>query len=143
MYARDFLNSKNISQWFFWDNFQASFGFQWTLIFLSYWGWGNIKILKYPTFADLSISVGFFLVFICFVCFCFFCLNNSNVIYARRNLLLVARCSLLLTFCSLLVTFYLLLNKKFWRIFFSKSKQKVLQINLYKKFNLWIAWKLG
>ena len=89
----------------------------------------------------------------------------------RLNFLLVARCSLLVTFCSLLVARYFcpllvtryfllvaccsllfarcflffnsLLDKKFWRIFFSKSKQKVLHINLYKKFNLWITWKLG
>ena len=32
--------------------------------------------------------------------------------------LLVIFCLLLVTFCSLLVTFYLLLEKKFWRIFF-------------------------
>ena len=52
-----------------------------------------------------------------------------------RYLLLVGSYFLLITFCSLL-------DKKFWRIFFSKSKQKLLHINLYKKFNLLITLKL-
>ena len=58
----------------------------------------------------------------------------GEVFCKSREPELFARCSLVVTFCSLLVTFCSLLDKKFGRVFFflSKSKHKVLRINLYK-----------
>ena len=79
---------------------------------------------------------------------------KNYIILGRSKLLspeevkFFARCSLLVTFCSLLVIYHSLLfarcstrkSEKFW---FSKSKQRVLHTDLYKKFNLWITWKIG
>ena len=52
-------------------------------------------------------------------------------------------CSLLVTFCPLLVTFFTRCStRNSKRFFWGKCKQNVLHINFYKKFNLWITWKL-
>ena len=88
--------------------------------------------------------------------------------YVLGKVKLFARCSLLLNFWSLLVNFCSLFFACCWLLFalcsllftcfsllftrcstrnskgfFNKGKQKALHINLYKKFNLWISWKLG
>ena len=65
-------------------------------------------------------------------------------IYTRGetfHLLLVARYSLLFDWGSLLFARCLTRNSE--GFFLSKSKQKVLHINLYKQFSLQITWKLG
>ena len=73
----------------------------------------------------------------------YFLLVARYFLLVARCSLLFARCSLLVPFCPLLVTFCSLLDKKSRRTFFlSQSKQKVLHIILYKKFNLWITLKL-
>ena len=65
---------------------------------------------------------------------------RCSLVFARSPFffLFVARCSLFFgrwswLFCSLFVTFYLLLDKKFWRIFLRKVNKKVLHINLHTK----------
>ena len=91
-----------------------------------------------------------------------------NFLLVARCLLLFTRCSLLLARCSLLSACYSLLFARFSLLFarcsllfacfsllfvscstrnsegcfLSKSEQKFIHINLYKKFNLWMTWKL-
>ena len=72
---------------------------------------------------------------------------RCSLLFARCSLLftrcplLFARCSLVFACCSLLFTRCSTRNPE--EFFLSKSKQKVLHINLYNKLNLWITWKLG
>ena len=95
------------------------------------------------TIYSLLISFSSLLVTFCllFVTFCsmlaIFCrfLFTFYLLFITFYLLLVA-------FCLLLVTFYSLLDKKLWRTFFSKSKQKISDVNLWRKrFDLRINWK--
>ena len=80
-------------------------------------------------------------------------LEIRTIYFKRWNFLLVARWSLLFARCSLRFARYFLLVARYVLLVarqeilkdfvFSKSKQKVLHMNLHKKFNLWRTWKLG
>ena len=95
-------------------------------------------------FCSLLVTFCSLLVTFCslFVSFCSLLVPLCSLL-VRFCSLLVRFCSLLVSFCVLLVTFCSLLDKKFWKIFLSKSEQKLIHVNLYKKFNLWLTRKLG
>ena len=71
---------------------------------------------------------------------CWLLFTRCSLLFARCSLLfarcslLFARCSLLFARCSLLFTCCSTRNSEVYSL--SKSKQKVLHVNLYKKFNL-------
>ena len=88
------------------------------------------------------------------VTFCSLLVTFCLLLFACCSLLLVVARYFLLVVCYfLLVACYFLLVAHYFLLvarqeilkdfFLSKSKQKVLHINLYKKFDLWITWKLG